>query len=101
MKRNDLWQRLDALEQQLISPLERRIEALSPADRATYEMWKAARMEWSRQFKGPGEQFAARLNGSEGPTLNNRIARLLHGSNYIIFEGEDAAEKYKRAVEQR
>ncbi|MET3793333.1 hypothetical protein [Aquamicrobium terrae] len=102
MKRNDLWQRLDALEERLISPLERRIEALNPADRAIYDAWKRERIVWSRQF-APGEQFAAYLDDERGgPQLARHVERQLFPGSQIITSNDnvaDAAEKWRRALE--
>ncbi|TDR30315.1 hypothetical protein [Aquamicrobium defluvii] len=102
MRHGKLLSRLDALESKLISPLQRRLETLTPADRAAYETWKRERIAWSRQF-APGEQFAAYLRtGRGGPQLARHVERQLFPGAQIITSNDniaDAAEKYRRALE--
>lgn len=100
--RHDLAARLDRLEDQLISPLARRIEQLSSADRAAYERWKAERVRWSRQF-APGMQFEAWLNGDDGPQLSRRIAMALASDQPSLTTNAtvaDAAEAWSRCKER-
>ncbi|WP_133676188.1 hypothetical protein [Aquamicrobium defluvii] len=103
MRRNDLWRRLDALEHQLISPLERRIEQLSPADLVAYQRWKQQCRDHYREYTGDS-YFNDWLDGKiRRPKLPKRIDRQLHPGWPIITGGmllSDVAEKYRNILEE-
>mgnify|MGYP000904093225 CR=1 FL=1 len=77
--RAQLLSRLEALEAQLISPLQKRIDAMSSADCATYEDWKReCRLQFQRYSGEPDKYWEAVLDGDiERPTLDRRIERQL------------------------
>ncbi len=103
MKRNDLWHRLEALEARLISPLQQRIEALGPTDRATYETWKRQCRDHFKAYTGDS-YFNDWLDGKiHRPELPKHINRQLH-PGWPVITAEmplvDVAEKYRNILEE-
>lgn len=104
--RGTLHSRLEALEQRLISPLDRRIDALSDADRATYEAWKRECSEHFAAWTGePGNYFVEWLDGKNArPKLPRHVDRRLFDQSPGIAETDDeetARDKWAASVEQR
>jgi hypothetical protein len=102
--RGDLYARLEALEDRLISPLDRRIEQLSVADRKQYDKWRAQCREHFRQYDGePGTYFKNWLDGTlSRPELPRHVNRQLSNDALEILVTDDldrARDKWQRTAE--
>lgn len=96
MKNEAVKKRLEALSSKLkpANSLVARLDKASWLDREAYCRFQAAMSEWRRQFKDPADQYAAYLDGDEGP----KLPRIMQPSDPIIknsYSLEQAREHYE------
>ncbi len=82
--RGSLHARLNAIEDRLISDIDRRIANLSDFDRRSYENWRTDCEEQYRNFETePGKYFEAYLNGEAASVIPYNVKLKLWGNMYF------------------
>lgn len=92
--RGSLHARIDAIEQKLISPLDKRIQQLDQYDRVRFEQWREqCREQFKTHETEPGNFYKLHRNGDLSyPELPRHIENLVFHKSPELPAGATASE---------
>lgn len=98
--RGNLFTRIDAIENRIISPLDRAVNSLTPSERHEYEAYKSRQRIWNSQFKTPDGLYQSYLKGERGAWLPRSLGSKLFPMMQNIDETDSETtlrDKYDEA----